>query len=331
MNVWELLRLPGLDSTLARVESELMQAVASPYPLLSHVASHLVGAGGKRLRPALLVLAAAATGAPADSNVVKGAVSVELVHMGSLYHDDVIDEAGSRRGVPSANARWGNLVAILTGDFLLARASEIAAGLGTEVVRVLASTIGQLCEGEVSQLHDAFSTKRTEAAYFESISSKTASLLSASTRIGGIVAGAGDSDVDCLARYGHALGIAFQIWDDLRDLVCTEAELGKPAGNDILEGTYTLPVIRALADPEAGPELAALLRPGLGPPDLDKARDIVIASGAVASSVAEGRRWADAAAKALSQLTPAPATGPVRETLANLAFRLLDDLAEGAS
>ena len=341
MNVWELLLLPGLDDTLSQVEAELRQAVSSPYPLLSQVSSHLVLAGGKRLRPALLVAAAAATGAPASGGVVQGAVAVELVHMGSLCHDDVIDEASSRRGVASANARWGNLVAILTGDFLLARASEIAAELGNEVVRVLATTIGQLCQGEVSQLHDAFSTERSEAAYFGSISSKTASLISASTRIGGIVAGADETAVECLSRFGHALGMAFQIWDDLRDFVCNEAELGKPAANDIVEGTYTLPVIRALADPETGPELAALLGQGLAAPERDKARDMVLASGAIASSVTEGRRWAEAAASALRQMPPAgpavPADGPpgtareVRETLAGLAHRLLDDLGARTS
>jgi geranylgeranyl pyrophosphate synthase len=330
MNVWELLLLPGLDDALSQVEAELRQAVSSPYPLLSEVASHLVVAGGKRLRPALLVAAAAATGAAPSGAVVQGAVSVELVHMGSLCHDDVIDEASSRRGAPSANARWGNLIAILTGDFLLARASEIAAELGTEVVRVLATTIGQLCHGEISQLHDSFSTRRTEAAYLESISAKTASLFSASTRIGGIVAGAGERDVECLGRFGHALGMAFQIWDDLRDFACTEAELGKPAGNDVVEGTYTLPVIRALADPETGPELAALLGRALAPPERDKARDMVLASGAMASSVAEARRWADAAALALHELPPIVTSGEgpatVREILAGLAHRLLDDL-----
>ena len=121
MNVWELLHLPALDEQLARVEEGLRQAVASPEPFLSEVAGHLVEAGGKRLRPALLLAAAAATGADVSQDVVLGGVSVELVHMGSLYHDDVIDEATSRRGVESANARWGNLVAILAGDFLLAR------------------------------------------------------------------------------------------------------------------------------------------------------------------------------------------------------------------
>jgi heptaprenyl diphosphate synthase len=333
MNVWELLALPGLDGALARVEIELREVAASPGPLLAEVASHLVGAGGKRLRPALLVAAATSTGAPVTDDVVLGAVAVELVHMGSLYHDDVIDEATTRRGVPSANARWGNLVAILTGDFLLARASEIAAGLGTEVVRVLAATIGRLCEGEVSQLHDAFSTERTEVAYFEAISHKTASLIAASTQIGGIVADAGQADVACLARFGHALGMAFQIYDDVRDLLCSEEDMGKPAGNDLLEGTYTLPVIRALADKAYGPELAALLRGGVSPHEVEKARDMVLASGAIASSVGEARRWAEEAALALGELRPMPAGHAIiaREALAGLAHRLLDELAVPAA
>jgi heptaprenyl diphosphate synthase len=341
MNVWELLYLPGLDESLARVEAELRRAVLSPEPLLSEVASHLVEAGGKRLRPALLVAAAAATGAVTAEPVVRGAVAVELVHMGSLYHDDVIDEASSRRGVQSANARWGNLVAILAGDFLLARASEVAAELGTEVVSVLARTIGRLCQGELTQLQYAFSTPRPETAYLDAISRKTASLMAASTRIGALVAGASPGEVEALDDFGHAFGMAFQIWDDIRDLVCTEEELGKPAGHDMLEGTYTLPVIRALADHESGPELTGLLGRPLDGPEVEKARAIILASDAVSGSITEGRRWADRAAAALASM-PAP-SGPsgggfvnngagravpaVRETLAGLAHRLLDDLA----
>ncbi len=346
VNVWELLRLPVLDEQLPNVESGLRRAVESPEPFLQEVAGHLVEAGGKRLRPAL-VIAAAATCLPPSSlpangladELVLGAVSVELVHMGSLYHDDVIDEAASRRGVQSVNARWGNLVAVLAGDFLLARASEIAARLGTEVVKVLATTIGRLCQGEMGQLQYSFSTARPENAYLDAISAKTASLLSASTRIGALVARAPRSEVEALARFGHAFGMAFQIWDDVRDLLCTEEELGKPAGHDMVEGTYTLPVIRALADPEHGPELGALLGGQLGLPELSKARDLVLATGAVASSIAEGRRWADVAAEALAE-TPAeaaaangagggyfPGDPDVRVTLAGLAHRLLDDLA----
>jgi heptaprenyl diphosphate synthase len=336
MNVWELLDLPGLDDSLARVDEELRRAVMSPEPLLSEVASHLFDAGGKRLRPALLLSAVAATGRTSQDCAVQGAVSVELVHMGSLYHDDVIDESSSRRGVRSANARWGNLIAILAGDFLLARASEIAAGLGTEVVTVLAGTIGRLCQGELAQLRYSFSTRRSEAAYFEAISSKTASLLSASTRIGGLVAGASQAEIECLARFGHAFGMAFQIWDDIGDLVCTEAELGKPAGHDMLEGTYTLPVIRALVDPDGGAELSALLNHPLDGPGLDRARGIVLSTDAVRTSVAEGRRWADIAAEALRSMPPPTtiasngalhAAPVVRETLTSLAHRLFDNLS----
>ncbi|HXW81322.1 MAG TPA: polyprenyl synthetase family protein [Acidimicrobiales bacterium] len=340
MNVWELFYLPGLDKSLTRVEAELRQAVTSPDPLLTEVAAHLIDAGGKRLRPALLLAAAATTGSGPVDSVVQGAVSVELVHMGSLYHDDVIDEASSRRGVQSANARWGNLVAILAGDFLLAKASEIAAGLGTEVVRVLANTIGRLCQGEMTQLQYAFSTARPEAAYFDAISCKTASLLSASTRIGGLVAGASRAEVDALTSFGQGFGMAFQIWDDLRDLVCTEAELGKPAGHDMLEGTYTLPVIRALDDPEVGPELRGLLGRPLDVPELDKARDLILSTGAVRDSMAEGRRWADLAAKALQEMpqtSVATSNGDrkaavgVREALSVLPHRLLDELVVPAN
>jgi heptaprenyl diphosphate synthase len=335
MNVWELLYLPGLDEGLVRVEEELRRSVASPEPLLSEVAAHLIDAGGKRLRPALVLAAAAATGSSAVLPVARGAVSVELVHMGSLYHDDVIDEARSRRGVESVNARWGNLVAILAGDFLLAKASEIAASLGTEVVTVLANAIGRLCEGEMTQLHYSFSTHRPETAYLGTIASKTASLLSASTRIGGIVAGATRAEIESLTSFGHAFGVAFQIWDDVRDLVCTEAELGKPAGHDMLEGTYTLPVIRALADPVAGPELSTLLGRPLDGEELEKARYMILATDAVRESISEGRRWADLAAKALEEM-PAPTVGgdngsreaaaPVRGALGGLAYGLFDDL-----
>jgi heptaprenyl diphosphate synthase len=340
MNVWELFYLPGLDKSLTRVEAELRQAVTSPDPLLTEVAAHLIDAGGKRLRPALLLAAAAATGSGAVDDVVQGAVSVELVHMGSLYHDDVIDEASSRRGVQSANARWGNLVAILAGDFLLAKASEIAAGLGTEVVRVLANTIGRLCQGEMGQLQYAFSTDRPEAAYLDAISCKTASLLSASTRIGGLVAGSSAAEVDALTSFGHGFGMAFQIWDDVRDLVCTEAELGKPAGHDMLEGTYTLPVIRALADPQAGPELRELLSGPLDVPELDKAREIILSTGAVHDSIAEGRRWADVAARALQEMPPSSvassngdrkAVAGVRDALSVLPHKLLDELVVPAN
>src|SRR5687767_12361044 len=223
-------------------------------PFLSEVAGHLVSAGGKRIRPALTAAAALAGGAPVTDDVVQGGISVELVHIGSLYHDDVMDEADSRRGVQSVNARWGNLTAILAGDFLLARASEIAASLGTEVAALLAATIGRLCEGQVGELQTAFSVERTEDAYLRSIRGKTASLLSTACRIGALTGGLDRPAVDALTRFGDAVGMVFQIRDDVLDVVGTDAQLGKPAGNDLVEGVYTLPVIRALADPVLGSE-----------------------------------------------------------------------------
>ncbi|MHB8672002.1 MAG: polyprenyl synthetase family protein, partial [Acidimicrobiales bacterium] len=179
-----LLALPGLADALSQVERELGRAVRSGDPFLTEVASHLVQAGGKRLRPALALVAAAAGGAsgeghdpvPASEAAVSGAVAVELVHLGSLYHDDVMDEARTRRNVESVNARWGNLVAILAGDFLLARASELASSLGTEIAGLLAATIGRLCEGQVRELSHAYDTSRTEEAYLLAISGKTAAL-----------------------------------------------------------------------------------------------------------------------------------------------------------
>ena len=156
VNIAQLLNLPALEGELAAFEDALRTSVVTTDPFLTDVAGHLIQAGGKRLRPALVMASALAGGAEVTGDVGEGGISVELVHLGSLYHDDVLDEATDRRGVESVNARWGNLVAILSGDFLLARASEIAASLGTEVAGLLAATIARLCVGQVSELKTAF-------------------------------------------------------------------------------------------------------------------------------------------------------------------------------
>jgi heptaprenyl diphosphate synthase len=297
-----LLDLATMDADLARIEASLLASVETPDPYLTEIASHLILAGGKRLRPVLAV-AAALTGLEEVSDaVVRGGVSVELVHIGSLYHDDVMDEAEVRRSVPSVNARWGNLKAILAGDFLLARASEIAASLGTEVAGLLAATIGRLCEGEISQLRTSFDLRRTEAAYIESIGGKTASLFSAACRIGGIVADLPRDEIDALTTFGFAYGLVFQIVDDVLDLTATEAELGKPAGHDLVEGIYTLPVIHTLAShTPAGAELADLLGRPLDPVELDKALGIVRSNGGVATAMDAARGWADQATTAVQR------------------------------
>jgi len=329
VNVVDGLHLPGLEEALGRVEQALSSTVASADPFLGEVAGHLLNAGGKRLRPTLVVAAAAVSGDAGTAvrdEVIQGGVAVELVHLGSLYHDDVIDEASHRRGVDTVNARWGNLVAILAGDFLLARASEIAASLGTEVAGLLARTIGNLCEGEVGQFRYAFDTSRPESAYVTSIAGKTASLMATSARIGGIVSGAPRPWVDALTEYGRALGMTFQIWDDIRDLVCSEEHLGKPAGHDMVEGTYTLPVLRALALPGVGDDLRALLGGPLDPPARDKARDLVLSTPAVPASVAEARRWADQADASLDALRQGGGSPEHLAVLGQVGHRLIDEL-----
>jgi len=244
-------------------------------------------------------------GTPASDDVVMGACAVELVHMGSLYHDDVMDEATTRRNVESVNSRWGNLVAILAGDFLLAKASEIAASLGTEVAGLLATTIGRLCEGQVRELSQTFDVARSEDAYLASIAGKTAALMATACRIGAITAGVDRSDVEAFTAYGQDLGMVFQIVDDILDVVATDAELGKPAGNDLLEGVYTLPVIRALQS-EVADELRALLSGPLDRPTVDKARDLVRSNGAVSSARAVARHYAAEASGTLGALGDDP-------------------------
>jgi heptaprenyl diphosphate synthase len=317
-----------LDGQLASVESALRGAVASPDAFLAEVAGHLIEAGGKRLRPMLVLAAAASIGAPITLDVIQGAVSVELVHLGSLYHDDVIDAAETRRGVQSVNARWGNLVAIVAGDFLLARASEIAASLGTEVAQLLAATIGQLCEGEVAELQHAFNPSRPEAAYLCATAGKTASLMATSCRIGALTSGADRVAVEALTRFGQAFGMTFQIWDDILDLVSTGDVLGKPAGHDLMEGTYTLPVILALATPSAGPELRNLLGGPIDEPTRDKARDIITSTDAVEAALRVATGYADEAAAALRPLE-ADGAAPVMGSLAALGHRLLGTLQPG--
>ncbi len=308
-----LLRYPVVVADLSRVEDALRASVVTDDPFLTEIAGHLILAGGKRVRPAFAVTSAATasmTMTPATEGVVMGAVAVELVHLGSLYHDDVMDDATKRRSVDSVNARWGNLKAILAGDFLLARASEIAASLGVEVAGLLAATIGRLCEGQILELQHAFDLHRTEDAYLRSIDGKTASLLGTACRIGGIVAELPREQIDALTTFGRSFGMAFQIVDDLLDITATDEELGKPAGHDLVEGTYTLPVIRILASgtPEADElrDLLVRLTPSDGsiePVDdqatLDAARDLVRNSAEVKGALDSARAHIEQGRRAL--------------------------------
>src|SRR5262245_52735885 len=281
-----------MGADLARVEQALRGAVRTEDDYLTELASHLIVAGRKRLRPVVAVASALTGQATVPEEVVQGAVSVELVHLGSLYHDDVIDESPTRRGVETVNAKWGNLQAILAGDFLLSRASEIAASLGTEVAGLLANTIGRLCYGQIGELRTTYQVSRSESQLLDSITGKTASLFSTAARIGGIVADLDRAAVDALTEYGLAFGMVFQIVDDVLDLTATEAQLGKPVGHDLVEGVYTLPVIRTLAaGGTAADELRDLLGRPLDPAECEKALAIVRSGTGVAEAVEVADRY----------------------------------------
>ena len=301
--------LPGMAADVERIEAALVASVQTPDAYLNEIASHLIVAGGKRLRPVLAVVAAQVAGGPSTDEAVSGGISCELVQTGSLYHDDVMDEAATRRGVETVNAKWGNLQAILAGDFLLSRASEIAASLGTEVAALLARTIGRLCEGQIEELRHTYNAARPEASYIASIAGKTASLYATSARIGGIVAGLDRPTIDALTEYGESFGMVFQIVDDVLDITATDEELGKPAGHDMVEGVYTLPVLRTL---QAGGPAARSLLDIFGRPlevaEREKALEIVRANGGVGSAIVTAREWAERATAAIVRLPRTDAT-----------------------
>jgi heptaprenyl diphosphate synthase len=265
----------GLD----QVETALEKAVRADYELLAEAASYILAAGGKRFRP-MLVLLSGHFGDPTDPRLVHGAVAIELTHVATLYHDDVMDEAEFRHGVPSVNSKWDNSVAILSGDFLFAKASELSADLGAEVTRLLARTIATVCDGQIRDVTTAGSLAQTEDGYMETIRRKTAALIATSCRLGGMLSEAAADHIDLLERFGEVIGLGFQLSDDIMDVIAPEEVLGKPPGQDLRQGVYTLPVLYALQDGARGRQLAGLLDEG--PPEgerLEQALQLVAADG----------------------------------------------------
>lgn len=310
---------------LARVEELLRAHAAAELPFVQEASRYLIDAGGKRFRPMLVLLAGALGGTPADDQLAKAGVIVELVHISTLYHDDVIDAADVRRGAPAAHVRWSNTVAILTGDYLLARASELSAELGVEVTRVMARTIAALCAGQIREVqasgaaraHGAEPVEADREHYLAVIAEKTASLIASSCRLGALLSGQDETAVEALTAYGHRLGMAFQLADDVLDIAGDEAESGKVPGTDLKEGVQTLPVLLALGQEGAGSELAELLADPSDPnvakalallrahPALELARDAARLEAAEAKAALDafrGRAGAEAAVEALDWL-----------------------------
>ncbi|WP_328537268.1 polyprenyl synthetase family protein [Streptomyces sp. NBC_00344] len=249
-----------VQAGLAAVEAGLLDATKSEVPFITEAAQHLVHAGGKRFRP-LIVMLAAQFGDPYAPGVVPSAVVVELTHLATLYHDDVMDEADVRRGVDSANARWDNSVAVLTGDFLFARASHILADLGPEAVRIQAEAFERLVTGQILETAGPQDGRDPVAHYLDVIAGKTGSLVAVSGRFGAMMSGADEGVVDILTQYGERLGTAFQLADDVLDIASDSHESGKTPGTDLREGIPTLPVLhlRALAAAHGKPDDLALV------------------------------------------------------------------------
>jgi heptaprenyl diphosphate synthase len=322
VNASEALGLPRLHEGLQQLEPLLTASVETGDSFLDDVTTHLIAAGGKRLRPLLALASATGGQREATHDDLMGGVAVELVHLASLYHDDVLDEATIRRNVESVNSRFGNLVAIVAGDYLLARSAAIAAGLGTEIAALLADTLAKLCQGQVSEVRSAFQTDRSRESYTTAIAGKTAALTATSCRIGSLTGRLPTAEVEAFTEYGHCFGMVFQIRDDILDITATEAELLKPTGQDLAEGIYTLPTLVALADPDSGPDLHTLLGRPLAQPEREKARTIVAASSGIAVAVEEARRYVERAKAA----TAGVGIPGLRDGLARLATELLSDL-----
>jgi heptaprenyl diphosphate synthase len=288
---------------LDAVEDRLHEQVASSHAFVDEVARYLISAGGKRFRP-LMVALTGHLGDPSRRELVDAGVIVELVHLATLYHDDVIDEAPARRGTPSANSRWDNTVAILTGDYLFARASDLSADLGVEVTRIMARTLAQLCEGQIREVQgsmgalppDVPAIDPTLEHYLEVISGKTASLIATSCRYGALLSGVDPDGVEAAASYGWNVGMAFQLSDDILDIASDHEDSGKTPGTDLREGVRTLPVLYAL-EADADGELAALLDGDLDDADVARALELLRGSDALeraraaaAGYVGEARR-----------------------------------------
>ena len=289
-----------LQLGLERVESMLRAEITSDYELADITARHLVEAGGKRFRP-LLVLLAAQFGDPAAPGVVPAAVVVELTHLATLYHDDVMDEAPVRRGTESANSRWGNTVAILSGDFLFARSSRILADLGPEAVRVQAQTFERLVIGQLMETVGPQGDADPVAHHLAVLADKTGSLIAAAGRYGAMMSGVDAVLVDRIADFGENIGIAFQLSDDLIDIESTVS--GKAPGTDLREGIRTLPVLLALADDSTPARLRDLLSRPL-PDDAEHAEALAAlrAHPAMDKARAVLQEWTDRARRQLETL-----------------------------
>jgi heptaprenyl diphosphate synthase len=305
--------IKAIQSGLENVETALLEAVTHTDPVANVTSRHLLEAGGKRLRP-VLVLLGASLGDSNNDEVIKAAVVVELTHLATLYHDDVMDRAPLRRGVPTAHEVWGNSVAILTGDLLFARASQIVSRLGGKALTLQADTFERLCLG---QLHETLGPQNNEDPiehYLQVLADKTGSLIAASAELGVVYGGAPEEYREPLRIYGEKVGVAFQLIDDVIDILSDES--GKTPGTDLRAGVPTLPTLllraQAATDPKAL-ELIEIIDAGLeDDAQLAKAVALIRAHPALEQAYQAAKSWADEAVLALAPLPDSPVKDALR-------------------
>lgn len=311
--------LPGefterVNGLLEQIEERLGTVARGRSDFVTEAAQHTIRAGGKRFRPLLVVLGSLLSDASPEESVVQAALVMELTHVASLYHDDVMDEAELRRGVQSANLRWDNTVAILVGDFLFARASSIVADLGTEYVRLQAETFSRLVQGQIAETRGPVGDEDLLEHYLAVLADKTGSLIAASALFGGMVAGLGEIELAALAAYGEEIGVVFQLSDDIIDIASDSS--GKTPGTDLRAGVPTLPILLARRSTDPGDaRLLALLDSDLsGDVELAEALGLMRAHPAMDEARDEIRRRAEVAR---AHLAPLP-DGAAKEALAAL-------------
>lgn len=307
---------------LSMVERRIQESVQSDVPVALALSSHLHSAGGKRIRPALTILSALATNPSSDMDrVINFATSVEMVHMASLVHDDVIDEARERRGAQTANAIWGNKLSVLGGDFLLAKAfSILALDSDAQIIRVLSNTAVLMTESEILQASSEGNLADWQANYWNIIRGKTAAFMSTCCECGAIIAEVPDHLRNAVAEYGMQIGFAFQITDDLLDICGDPAITGKELGTDLMNGKFTLPILLALDElnPKTRLQLTKLASDGISRARAEELAREVVESGAAGKA---RQQAADCAQKALNQLTDLP-DSEYKTALAHLAVSL---------
>lgn len=317
--------LTPVEKDLKHVDEALSRELFSSVKTVAAVASHVLEAGGKRLRPALVLLSAHACGGECDyEKLINIAAVAEMVHMATLVHDDVIDDADSRRGRVTANARWGNQISVLTGDYMVARAfSMLSRYADTRMWQVLSQATVSMTEGEISQLESRGNTDALITYYLSIIHDKTAVFISSCCQVGAMITGSDRSIEESLTQYGTNLGMAFQITDDLLDLIGDPKVIGKPVGGDIREGKITLPLILALerCNPTERASVERIIHSlNATPEEVEYLKGLAIQTGALEGARLEAKKFVDQAIENLSSLPQTEA----REALISLAEYILN-------